>query len=69
MNLWVLNLVVWMLGIRGHIPRDGDFGGGRSHSSLTARGTLMRILAVAVVCAALLSLVLWAVVWLTIKLL
>jgi hypothetical protein len=69
MNLWVLNLVTWMLGIRGHIPRDGDFGGGRGHSSLAASGTLMRILAVGVLCAALLSLTLWAVVWLTIKLL
>lgn len=69
MSLCVLNVVIWMFGIRGEIPRDGDFGDGRSPSPLAGNGRLIRVLAVCVLSAALLSLTIWAVVWLTIKLL
>lgn len=70
MSLYVLNAVIWILGIRGHIPQSGDFGPVRGESSLGAnRGTLTRFLAAFVVTVALLSLALWAAVWLAIKLL
>ena len=70
MSLHVLDAVFWILGIRGHIPQNDDFPVGRSESSLAAAtGTLMRILAAFVVSVATLSLVLWAVVWLAIRLL
>jgi multisubunit Na+/H+ antiporter MnhC subunit len=68
MSLHVLDLICWILGIRGHIPQHNDFGAGRSESSFTA-SPLMRVLAAIVVTVALLSLALWAAVWLTIKLL
>ncbi len=71
MSLFVLNVVLWALGIRGHIPRDdGPLPAGRSGSSLAGdTGALMRVLAVAVVAIGLLSLLLWAAVWLAIKVL
>jgi hypothetical protein len=69
MSVCVLNLFLWIFGIRGHIPHDGDFGDGRGHSPLAGHGALFRVLAACVVSAVLLSLVIWAVVWLTLKLL
>jgi hypothetical protein len=69
MSVCVLNLVVWMFGIRGQIPRGGDYGDGRGDSPLAGRGALIRVLAACVVSAVLLSLVIWAAVWLTLKLL
>ena len=69
MSLYVLDLVLWMVGIRGHIPQDGDdFGPGRNKPPFPAStNTLMRALAIVVVSVALLSLAIWAAVWLTIK--
>jgi hypothetical protein len=70
MSWYVLDAVFWIFGIRGHIPQNGDFPAGRSESSLAAAtGRLMRILAAFVVSVATLSLVLWAAVWLAIRLL
>ncbi len=69
MRLCVLNFAILMLGIRGQVPRGGDFGDGRSRSPLTDNGRLLRVLAVCVLSAALLSLTIWAAVWLTMKLL
>lgn len=70
MSLYVLNAVIWILGIRGHIPQSGDFGPVPGESSFGAnRVPLTRVLAAFVVTVALLSLVLWAAVWLAIKLL
>ena len=70
MSLRVLDAILWIFGIRGHIPRNDDFGPGRGESSFGANsGRLMRVLAAVVVAAALLSLALWAAVWLAIKLL
>ena len=69
MSLYVLDLVLFIIfGIRGHIPQNDDSGAGPNRSSF-ARSTnrLMRILATAVVVVLLLSLVLWAAVWLAIK--
>ena len=69
MSLYVLDLVLWMLGIRGHIPHDGDdFRPGRNERPFAAgTSTLMRALAIVVVSVALLSLALWAAVWLAVR--
>jgi hypothetical protein len=65
-----LDAVIWIFAIRGHIPPNDGFPNGRSGSSFAAStGTLMRVLAAAVVSIGFLSLALWAAVWLAIKLL
>jgi hypothetical protein len=69
MSLWVLNLVVWTFGVRGHIPQGRDSGTGRDRSPAAASRTLVRVLTVCITGAALLLLTLWAAVWLTIQLL
>jgi hypothetical protein len=67
MSLFVLEAIFWVFGVRGHIPGHDDFHGGPDRSSLTANSRLMRILAIFFVVAAVLSLVVWAAVWLAIK--
>ncbi|MGB9117087.1 hypothetical protein [Bradyrhizobium sp.] len=68
MSLFVLDAIFWIFGIRGHIPSNDDFHGGPNKSSVTAdSGRLLRVLAVFVVIAVLLSLAVWAAVWLAIK--
>ena len=70
MSLFVLDAVLWIFGIRGHIPQNDGFPAGRGGSSFIANSaTLMRVLAVAVISIAVLSLALWAAVWLAIQLL
>ena len=70
MSLYVLDVVFWIFGIRGHIPQDGDFPARPDRSPLAPNASrLMRVLAAAVVAIAFLSLVLWAAVWLAIRLL
>jgi hypothetical protein len=69
MSLFVLDAVLWIFGIRGHIPQDDGFPTGRSQSSAANTGALMRVLAAVVTSVVFLSLVLWAAVWLAIKLL
>jgi hypothetical protein len=70
MSPYVLDAMIWILGIRDHIPQHHGFGAGPNKSS-RASGTnrLMRVLAAFVVAVALLSLALWAAVWLAIRLL
>jgi hypothetical protein len=68
MSPYVLDAVFWVLGIRGHIPKNGDFHAGRGESS-SAGHRLLRVLAAFVLVVAVLSLALWAAVWLAIKLL
>lgn len=68
MNLYVLDAVLRMIGIRGHVPHNGDFGDGGSDSSPAANtGRLLRVLAVIVVSVAFLSLAMWAAVCLAIR--
>jgi len=67
MSLFVLEAIFWVFGVRGHIPGHDDFHGGPERSSLTANSRLMRILAIFFVVVAVLSLVVWATVWLAIK--
>lgn len=70
MGLFVLNAVLWVLGIRGHIPQNDGFPAGRSGSPFPANAsTLMQVLAAVIVSIVFLSLVLWVAVWLAIKLL
>jgi hypothetical protein len=68
MSLFVLDAIFRVFGIRGPIPGNDDFHGGPDRSPLAANGhSLRRILAVFVVIATLLSLVVWAAVWLAIR--
>lgn len=70
MSLFMLDAVLWIFGIRGHIPQHDGFPDGRGGSSFAANvAPLMRVLAIAVVAVVFLSLVLWAAVWLAIKVL
>jgi hypothetical protein len=70
MSLLLLDVVLWVFGIRGHIPQHEGIQARRSGSSFAANTrTLMRILAIAVVSIGFLSLALWAAVWLAVKLL
>jgi hypothetical protein len=66
MSLYILDAVCWMIGIRGHVPPDGDFPSGPNEPSLgTNTSGLMRLLAAIVLIIAVLSLVLGAAVWLS----
>ena len=68
MRLFVLDVIFQVFGIRGPVRGNDDFHGGPDRSSLAANASsLTRILAVFIVIAALLSLALWAAVWLAIK--
>jgi hypothetical protein len=69
MSLFVLEAVFRLFGVRGHIPGHDDFHGGPDRPSIAANSRLMRILAVFLVVAAVLSLLVWAAVWLAVKLL
>ena len=71
MSLSVLKVVFWIFGIRGHIPQNDDFRGGRSGSSFVATlrpadcGSWLPSSWSSHCCRWLL----WAAVWLAIKLL
>jgi hypothetical protein len=69
MNLFVLDAIFWIIGIRGHIPQDDGFPAGRGESFAPSLSPLLRVLAVAIVSIACLSLALWLAVWLAINLL
>ena len=70
MSLRVLDLAFWMVGIRGHSPRDGGYGNGRGDRSMVVSPRLLlRVLTAFVATVGLLALALWAAVWLTIRLL
>jgi hypothetical protein len=69
MGLFILDAVLWILGIRGHTPQNDGFRAGRSGSPFSANtGTLMRVLAAVIAAVIFLSLALWAAVWLAIRL-
>jgi hypothetical protein len=70
MSLYVLDAVLRILDIRGHIPQHGEFGMSRSESAFAANtNTLMQLLAAVVFPVGLVALALWAAVWLALKLL
>jgi hypothetical protein len=69
MSLFFRNAVLWIFGIRGHIPQNNGFPAGRDESFAANIGTLTRVLAATVISVVFLMLVLWAAVWLAIRLL
>jgi len=70
MNLYVLNAVFWLFGMRDHIPQNNAFdGGGGESRTPSGINPLMRVLAAFIAVAATMTLALWAAVWLAIKLL
>ncbi|MBR0685751.1 hypothetical protein JQ594_07475 [Bradyrhizobium manausense] len=68
MASFALDLVLWLVGIRGHIPRFDDFRP-VPVAPATGAGQLVRVLAIAAVVLATLSLAVWATVWIAIELL
>ncbi|OAF08442.1 hypothetical protein AYJ54_15230 [Bradyrhizobium centrolobii] len=65
---FALDLVLWLLGVRGHIPRFDDFRPVPAAPSSGA-GHLLRVLAVMASIFAALALAAWGTVWLAIRLL
>ncbi|QOG19781.1 MULTISPECIES: hypothetical protein [Bradyrhizobium] len=68
MASFALDLVLWLIGIRGHIPRFDDFRPVPAAPSAGA-GHLVRVLAVMAAVFAALSLAVWGTVWIAIHLL
>jgi hypothetical protein len=68
MNLYALDALLRIIGIRGHVPHYDAFRPGRNEPS-PGTGTLLRALVAVMVSVGVLSLVLWTAVWLAIKLL
>ena len=57
-----LDLVLWLIGVRGHIPRFDDFRA----APAAGTGYLVRVLAITAIVLAALSLAVWSTVWLAI---
>ncbi|AMA60330.1 hypothetical protein [Bradyrhizobium sp. CCGE-LA001] len=68
MASYALDLVLWLAGIRGHIPRFDDFRPVPA-APATGAGYLMRVLAIMAAVFAALSLAVWSTVWMAIRLL
>ncbi len=68
MGLFVLHVVFRLVGVRGHIPQFDDFRPVPSHASPRSPA-LLGIVAAFVGVFAVLSLAVWATVWLAIQLL
>lgn len=68
MASFALDLVLWLTGVRGHIPRFDDFRPVPAAPTAGA-GHLMRMLALMASIFAALSLAVWGTVWLAINLL
>jgi hypothetical protein len=68
MASFALDLVLWLAGIRGHIPRFDDF---RPVPVAPAAGAnhLLRVLAIVAAVLVVLSLAVWTTVWIAIELL
>lgn len=62
-----IDLVLWLIGVRGHIPRFDDF---RPVPAAPTAGVshIVRVLAITAVVFAALSLALWGMVWIAIQL-
>ena len=69
MGYVIVEVVSWILSIRGHIPQFGDDHPLRHNAPAGAGISVTRILAGFVIGAALLALALWVAVWLAIRLL
>jgi hypothetical protein len=68
MALLALDLVLWLTGVRGHIPRFDEF---RPVPAAPAAGigSAVRVLAITAAVLAALSLAVWGTVWIAIQLL
>jgi hypothetical protein len=62
-----LDLVLWLIGVRGHIPRFDDFRPVPAAPTAGA-GHVARVLAITAAVFAALSLALWGTVWIAIRL-
>jgi hypothetical protein len=70
MGLYVLEVMLWILDIRGHIPQFDDYRRFPAEPSPAAgAGPLVRTLTVLAVTLAVVALAIWAAVWLAIRLL
>jgi hypothetical protein len=69
MSLFLLDAILRVFGIRGHIPQQDGFPGRGGPSFAANTGALIRVLAATVVSIGFLSLALGAAVWLAVKLL
>ncbi|RXG87801.1 hypothetical protein [Bradyrhizobium zhanjiangense] len=65
---FALDLILWLTGVRGHIPRFDDFRPVPA-APTTGAGHPMRVLAIMATVFAALSLAVWGTVWLAIQLL
>lgn len=68
MGLFVLDILLWLTGIRGHIPRFDDFQSAPV-APVSAPGRLVRALAAVIAVFAVLSFAVWATVEIAISLL
>ncbi|MGA7805462.1 hypothetical protein [Bradyrhizobium sp.] len=69
MGLFVLEIVVWGLGVRGRMPQFEHSGPRRNRRSPLSRNAVARLAAGFLVSVACLALALWLAVWLAIRLL
>ena len=67
MASFALDIVLWLAGIRGHIPRFDDFRPVPA-APATGAGYVARVLAIMATVFAALSLALWGTVWIAIQL-
>ena len=65
MASFALDLVLWLTGVRGHIPRYDDF----RPAPAAGAGHLVRVMVIAAAVFAALSLAAWGTVWVAIQLL
>jgi hypothetical protein len=68
MASFAFDLILWLTGIRGHLPRFDDFRPAPAAPS-SAVGYLARVFAVAAAAIAALSFAVWGTVWIAIHLL
>lgn len=68
MASFALDLVLWLTGVRGHIPRFDDFRPVPAAPTCGA-GYIVRVLAIMATVFAALSLAVWGTVWIAIRLL
>ena len=68
MASFALDLVLWLIGVRGHIPRFDDFRPVPTKPTVGA-SHLVRVMVITAAVLAALSLVVWGTVWIAIQLL
>jgi hypothetical protein len=69
MALFALDVVLWLLGVRGHIPRFDEFRPVPVTPVPGASGAVLRMLVGVIIGLGLLALAVWCAVWLALRLL